>query len=114
MMPNNANPRNTSTDSWTKKTDMSTASARFGPGTCVINDKIYVIGGAAGFDVLPIVEVYNPTKNSWTSKTNMPNPRAGSACLVNGKIYYIGGALTIKPPHPAVATVEIYTPTSDK
>jgi len=40
----------------------------------------------------------------------MPNPRVASASMVSGKIYYIGRALTIKPPHPAVTTVEEYIP----
>jgi N-acetylneuraminic acid mutarotase len=96
------------TDTWTKKAEMSTK--RFGPAACVMDGKIYAISGAAGYDVLPIIEKYDQAANTWISLPNMPIPRAASACVINSKIYYIGGALTVKPPHPSVSTVEEYTP----
>ena len=97
-------------DTWAQKAEMPPASARFGPGTSVINNKIFVIAGAAGFEVSPLVNIYSPADDTWKRLPDMPNPRAGSASTVNGKIYFIGGALTVKPPHPAVSTVEVYSP----
>jgi N-acetylneuraminic acid mutarotase len=96
------------TDTWIRKTDMPTK--RFGSSGSVINAKIYVIGGAVGYDALSINEVYDPTTDIWERLPNIPNPRVGSACVLEGKIYYIGGALTVKPPHMAVSTVEVFTP----
>jgi N-acetylneuraminic acid mutarotase len=96
-------------DIWTKKADMPTKRF-FGPSISVVRGKIYAIGGAAGYDVLSTVEVFDPVADTWESLPDMPNPRAGSACLLKGKIYYVGGALTVKPPHPAVSTVEVFTP----
>ena len=94
------------TDTWTKKAGMPTA--RCGPGTCLVNGKIYAIGGATGYDLLSTIEIYEPIKDTWTSKTSMFEPRFASFSMLNEKIYAIGGALTIKPPHPAVSTVEEY------
>jgi N-acetylneuraminic acid mutarotase len=97
------------TDSWIKKTDMPIA--RFGSATSVANGKIYVLGGAVGYDALQEVEEYDPANNTWTTRTSMPTARAAlSACTVEGRVYAIGGFLTVKPPHPAVATVEVYAP----
>ncbi len=46
----------------------------------------------------------------WTRKADMPTARFSPACVIKGKIYAIGGALTVKPPHPAVSTVEVFKP----
>jgi hypothetical protein len=75
-----------------------------------VKDKIYVIGGAAGYDALSIIEVYNPVTETWRRLPDMPIPKFASGCALNGKFYYIGGALTVKPPHPAVSTVDVFTP----
>lgn len=96
------------TDTWMKKAKMPTK--RFGPASCVVDGKIYALSGAAGYEVLPVIEEYDQATNTWTCLPNIPNPRVVSACAINNKIYYIGGALTVKPPHPAVSTVEEYIP----
>ena len=96
------------TDTWNQKADMPTS--KFGSATCVVKGRIYTIGGAAGYDPLPVVEVFNPEMNTWLSRNDMPNPRAGEASTIKGKIYFIGGALTIKPPHPTVSMMEEYIP----
>jgi hypothetical protein len=75
---------------------------------CVVHGKIYAVAGASGYDALSMVEVYDPMTDTWTSETSLPTPRVTSVCAVNSKIYAIGGALTIRPPHPAVSTVEVY------
>jgi len=79
---------------WTRKTNMPTARAA--PATCVVNRKIYAIGGMI-YDgwraiALSTVEVYSPATNTWTKKLDMPTPRSAlSTSVVNGKIYVIGG-----------------------
>ena len=97
-------------DSWKRKADMPTA--RLGLSTCALDGKVYAIGGytAANMPGLTTVEVYDPLTDSWSSLTGMPAPRFCSYCKSEGSIYAIGGALTIKPPHPGVSTVEVYTP----
>ncbi len=89
---------------WTKKADMPTA--RLMLGTCVVDGKIYAIGGAPAPHVgLSTVEEYDPGTDTWARKAPMPTPRAGlGVSAVNGKIYAIGGE---------GRTVEEYDPGTD-
>ena len=82
------------TNTWTKKADMPTA--RGGLSTCVVNGKIYAIGGTsekeAGNFTLSTVEEYDPIANKWAKKSDMLIARTAlSTCAVNGMIYAIGG-----------------------
>ncbi|OGU76050.1 MAG: hypothetical protein A2W11_06290 [Ignavibacteria bacterium RBG_16_35_7] len=78
-------------DSWTKKSDMS------GPRTvaqaCLVNGKIYVIGGATRENYpTAAVEMYDPVTDTWYIKSNMPVPSAFLSCaVVNNKIYVFEG-----------------------
>ncbi len=99
-------------DTWVRKADMPTP--RIGLSTCVVNGKIYAIGGyrEAGGTGMKTVEAYDPVTDSWTRKTDMPTARLMLACAaVNGKIYAIGGdqAFVTNP----MKIVEEYDPTTD-
>ena len=80
-------------ENWTRKADMPTQRSSF--DTCIVNGKIYAIGGAIdGFGNLSVstVEMYDPKTDTWERKADMPTPRSGvSTSVVNGKIYAIGG-----------------------
>jgi RNA polymerase sigma factor (sigma-70 family) len=84
------------TDSWRKMADMPTA--RLGHTTSVLNGKIYAIGGETGElanvrKALRTVEVYDPEKNQWETKNDMPkNLEWHSASVINNKIYIFGGS----------------------
>ena len=94
---------------WTKKANMPTARAMF--PSCVVNDKIYAIGGGMGV-ALAAVEEYDPATDKWTRKANLPKVRQSlSANVVNGKIYVIGGW---SGPGDFPASVEEYDPAEDK
>jgi N-acetylneuraminic acid mutarotase len=98
-------------DTWTAKSDMPTA--RFGLSTCVVDGKIYAIGGGrSGWEpFFSTVEEYDPGTDTWTAKADMPTARVfPSASVVNGKIYVIGGAA-----HREIgtSTVEEYDPATD-
>jgi hypothetical protein len=82
---------NPATNTWTKKADMPTG--RTYSSTCVVNGKIYAIGGFTTRDNhLSPVEEYDPATDTWTRKADMPTARSGlSTSMVNGKIYAIGG-----------------------
>jgi hypothetical protein len=91
---------NPATDTWTTKADMSIP--RVSLSTSVIDGKIYAIGGAqtvvgGGSFIsysppLSVVEVYDPTADTWTRKADMPTPRCcHAASVVNEEIYLIGG-----------------------
>jgi N-acetylneuraminic acid mutarotase len=93
------------TDTWAKKTDMPTA--RYALSTSVVDGKIYAIGGAVGIvpaiTVLPTLEVYDATTDTWTRKADMPTARVTlSTSVVDGKIYAIGGATSASVHTPAV------------
>ncbi|MFQ5641231.1 MAG: T9SS type A sorting domain-containing protein [bacterium] len=98
-------------ETWITKSEMPTA--RFGASACLVDGKIYVLGGA-GQDVnnpYGTIEVYDPGTNAWTAKTDMPIPNYFfSASLVNGKIYIIGGA---EREWGFKASVEEYDPVSE-
>jgi len=97
-------------DTWTKKADMPTA--RWGLSTCVVNGKIYAIGGEAQ-NIFSTVEEYNPKTDTWTKKADMPTERYYfTTCAVNGKIYAIGG--TNAENVMDFSAVEEYDPVSNK
>jgi len=78
------------TDTWTKKSDMPTPRGNL--STCVLNGKIYAIGGNEFGKTFSVVEEYDPVADKWMSKSDMPIERFQfSASAVNEKIYTIGG-----------------------
>ncbi len=99
------------TDTWARKADMPTGRARL--ATAVVDDKIYVIGGAPHRDAdIATVEMYDPRADAWTRKADLPRGRNWfSASAVDGKIYAIGGK--IYPSEAMVATLEVYDPSTD-
>lgn len=99
---------------WTKKADMPTG--RWELSTCVVDGKIYAIGGAIFLQALRTVEVYDPATDTWTKKSDMPTARqALTSSVVNGKIYAIGGGL-LEPTFSSgksLSAVEEYDPATD-
>lgn len=79
------------TDTWTMKKNMP--SRRWSLGTCVVDEKIYCIGGNICYpDISSAVEVYDPATDAWSNKPPMPTARYSLAtCFDNGKIYAFGG-----------------------
>lgn len=100
------------TDTWKTKAPMPTA--RVYHTSCVVNGKIYVIGGGIGTDnIYRTVEEYDPETDTWTTKADMPTPRACFTCsALNGKIYAIGGVLDF-PFKTLTGSVEEYDPATD-
>jgi N-acetylneuraminic acid mutarotase len=100
-------------DAWTTKAKMLTE--RSGHSSCVVNGKIYVIGGVKDTNSLTIstVEVYDPATDIWITKSgNMQTPRSyTAACAVNGKIYVIGGVLKVLG--DGLSIVDEYDPAAD-
>jgi N-acetylneuraminic acid mutarotase len=112
----------TAEENWAQKADMPTQRSYF--STCVVNGKIYAIGGEIdGFGdlVVSTVEMYDPKTDTWTQKADMPTSRITSTCVVDGKIYAIGGEKTHKRRigpgwgHDLIdlSTVEMYDPATD-
>jgi N-acetylneuraminic acid mutarotase len=109
------------TNTWTKKSDMPTA--RGGLTTCVVNGRIYAIGGVTDrMELVAAVEEYNPATDTWTKRSDIPTPRWNlSASVVERKIYVIGGWRKEKTIYKGgserkiwvVSTVEEYDPATD-
>ena len=80
------------TDTWTQKADMLTPKKTM---TCVVDGKIYAIGGWLTTNEKPhleTVEVYDPATDTWTKAQSMNCARCSAAIgVVNGEIYAIGG-----------------------
>jgi len=100
-------------DIWTKKS-ANIPTPRVGASSCVINGKIYVIGGSVPPNIMfSRVEAYDPVADKWTKMPDMSIPRfCLSTVAVNGKIYAIGGT-NAPPPWRAdaiLSVVEEYTP----
>ncbi|MBN2592942.1 MAG: hypothetical protein JXA81_05485 [Sedimentisphaerales bacterium] len=78
-------------DAWTYKADITTARTWF--GGCVLDGKIYAIGGGrSDSSATSAVEVYDPVSNTWTRMANIPSARCCHAtCTFEGKIYTFGG-----------------------
>ena len=116
-----------STAQWTQKADMPTIRSDF--STCVVDGKIFVIGGSLQLEwdeygdmSLSTVEMYNPQTDTWEGKANMPTVRSNvSVSVVDGKIYAIGGSKLKKYQVPRgfgteseeLPTVEMYDPATD-
>jgi len=78
----------------------------------VVDGKIYAIGGLKDPENLPfaVLEVYDPSTDTWTQKADMPQARHGlSTSVLDGKIYAIGGSTSAQ----AVSTVEVYDPATE-
>jgi N-acetylneuraminic acid mutarotase len=81
---------------------------RSGHCACAVDDKIYVMGGAAG-DALDSVLQYDPATKQWARRAPLPTPRAYSSCsVVDGIIYVFGGVSGGR-----IDAVEAYDPAED-
>ncbi|RKU23665.1 hypothetical protein C6499_18050, partial [Candidatus Poribacteria bacterium] len=109
------------TDTWTQKADMPTPRKT---RTCVVDGKIYAIGGlAVGPTVekrgtLDTVEVYDPATDIWTRASSMNHARYWAALsVVNGEIYATGGtgpSPIQTEPDPYLSSVEVFNPKTDQ
>ena len=80
-------------ETWQQKANMPTSRSGF--TTCVVNGKIFAIGGyvdGLGDLSLSTLEMYDPKTDTWERKADMPTARTEAATsVVDGKIYAIGG-----------------------
>ncbi len=96
------------TNNWTTKASMETP--RKGAACGVINNLIYVAGGAAsGYTGSTILEVYDPVEDNWTPRTNMLAARYGPVGAVLNDTFYVSGGL-IGSPWTGQTAVQKYDP----
>jgi N-acetylneuraminic acid mutarotase len=78
------------TDTWIPKKNKPTAV--WGLRTCVIEGKIYAIGGRTGDGTYYVVEVYDPENDSWEKLKGIGiGSYFHSVSFFDGKIYIFGG-----------------------
>jgi N-acetylneuraminic acid mutarotase len=116
-------------DAWKALAPLPTK--RGSPTAAMVDGKIYVIGGANGYEgaketgihparphrVVGTNEVYDPTTNTWQTRSPMPTARNHVANgVVNGRIYVIGGRMgnAFIGRAANTDTVEGYDPATDQ
>jgi N-acetylneuraminic acid mutarotase len=74
----------------------------------VLNGRIYVVSGiVAGGNTTPVVEVYDPATNTWSTATDVTTERsAGAIGVVNGILYLAGGSSN----NTVTGVLEAYVP----
>lgn len=93
---------------WMFKTDMDTA--RYGLVVGEANGKLYAIGGQTPTRTT-LVQEYDPSTNTWTTKTSLPSERTRfAAAVLNDKIYVAGG---VDDGGVFLNMTEYYDPASD-
>ncbi len=77
-------------------TTSSIPTGTFTPAVAVIDSKLYVIGGMdAGFNNIPLTQIYDIALDTWSTGTAPPDPRGGiSGGVYNNCMYIIGGSAT--------------------
>ena len=76
--------------------------------------KLYAIGGYDRKANSAAVEVYDPQRNTWTSRAPLPTPRDHlAAATVSGKVYAIGGRLN-GDYRRNLSVTEVYDPLTDR
>jgi len=94
---------------WTNEAPMP--NVRYLPRKVVVDGIVYFIGGRDAYGNIDSVEAYDPTTDTWTTKTAMPVAIGASpwAEVVNGIIYVIRSGHASSDPIPVYA----YDPATD-
>ncbi|GMS99881.1 hypothetical protein PENTCL1PPCAC_22056, partial [Pristionchus entomophagus] len=86
------------------------------PASCVLDGKLYVIGGCYHQSVWNDGEYYDTQKDEWATIASMKKGReGGTAAALNGMIYLVGGYETTRNPFArhSLADVERYDPSTN-
>ena len=80
----------------------------------VVNAKLFVIGGRwRGRGNLAVIEVYDPARDGWSRKADMPTPRGGhTAGALGGRIHVTGGEAF--SPSRTFAAHQVFDPKADR
>jgi N-acetylneuraminic acid mutarotase len=105
------------TDTWIQASDMPWG--RNHHAASVVDGRMYIIGGCtgtpeAGAFMSPVVDVYDPATDAWTTAADLSTPRWDpTVSVVDGKIYTTGGRVGEEDDYPnlsPVSTVEEFDP----
>ena len=113
---NDTESYNPITNQWTALAPSPAASV-YAAGA-VMNGQFYMVGGCSPVSdcrvsVSGVMEIYNPTTNTWSYGPSMPTARYDAAsAVINGKLYVAGGDLGC-PLCTNVSTLEIFDPVAN-
>ena len=95
---------------------LSNNKCRYSHCSCVIDGKLYVLGGADLISSMATMDMFDPETGEWTSKRPMSTDRACAACTaIDDKIYVMGGlqAVAGNTDYTGLNTVEVYDTKND-
>ncbi|MFD2671955.1 Kelch repeat-containing protein [Marinicrinis sediminis] len=96
---------------WTTFTELPKKTTNFAYAS--VGDKVYVIGGYDGTNVLNSVYEFDVNLKTWTQKADAPTSRwQADTAVYNGEIYVFGGTSNVSPQVP-LNTVEKYNPVTN-
>ena len=103
------------TDTWSSKADI--AISRWGHGSGVINDKLYICGGVTAISgsgtLLYDLYEYDINNDKWTNRASMPyHRRCFVTCTYNNKLFVLGGLTGNQGAQQILNNVLEYTPSS--
>ena len=103
-------------DTWNHITDIPKPGVW--QAAVLLEDRIYVIGGAATEPEFPYtdstLQIYDLLTDTWSMGADILTPRAGhSAVVLNGKIYALGGQQGKSAGYLGIDAVEEYDPETD-
>ena len=103
-------------DAWTVLPDLPTQRNHLAAGA--VGGRLYVVGGrfggGVGSEMTGVVEVYDPSTNSWTAAAPLAVPRGGvNGIAARGCFYAFGGEGNDADPRGVFAENEVYDPRSD-
>jgi N-acetylneuraminic acid mutarotase len=100
------------TDSWDEKSPMPVAVDSY--VSAVIDDRIYVISGRIGKDVVGLVQVYDTKTDSWSQAEPIPTPveaaAAGVITMPNTKAVYVVGGNSASDGFTPTNLTQVYFP----
>jgi N-acetylneuraminic acid mutarotase len=103
------------TNAWAKTGSMQ-ADRYMHTATLLLNRKVLVAGGINNSQTTATAELYNPTTGKWSKTGSMSARRVNftATLLHNGKVLVAGGAADNSGNGNALATAELYNPTTGK
>ncbi len=105
------------TNAWSTPTTTGTFTARNNLCACVVDGKIYTMGGFDASNDVNTFEVFDPATNTWSTPktTGVFAPHgAFTAQVINGKIYTIGGFNNLAAKgHRVLNEVDVFDPATN-
>ncbi len=95
---------------------LSNNKSRYCHCSCVIDGKLYVLGGGDNLGTVSTMDMYDPNTGEWISKKSMSTDRGLATCAaIDDKIYVMGGMRVVGSAYyyEGFSTVEVYDTKND-